>query len=112
MVKCNIEVPQKIKFCSMTYSIIPYSDRDSIPYFEFYAAFRSPMFPFEGVIVEGLSELNIKTTQDAEELLQFGRRQLVVAETRMVRLSSRSVCITPYCHIIIVFASAIEYFEK
>ena len=39
--------------------------------------------------MEGLSECEISSTKDAESLLEFGRKQLVVAETKLVRVSSR-----------------------
>jgi len=46
--------------------------------------------PDEGVIVEGLSEFEITSTNVANSLLEYGRKQLVVAETKLVRVSSRS----------------------
>ncbi|XP_065071209.1 kinesin-like protein KIF15 isoform X2 [Rhopilema esculentum] len=46
--------------------------------------------PEEGIMIEGLSECIITSTKDAESLLEYGRRQLYVAETKMVRSSSRS----------------------
>ena len=42
-----------------------------------------------GIVVEGLSEEEINTTTEAKNLLNFGRNKLIVAETKMVRFSSR-----------------------
>ena len=39
--------------------------------------------------MEGLSEFEITSTNVANSLLEYGRKQLVVAETKLVRVSSR-----------------------
>ena len=41
--------------------------------------------------MEGLSEFEITSTNVANSLLEYGRKQLVVAETKLVRVSSRYV---------------------
>ncbi|XP_057307803.1 kinesin-related protein 7-like [Hydractinia symbiolongicarpus] len=46
--------------------------------------------PQEGIIVEGLTVEEIENFQEVKNLLQIGRRKLIVAETKMVRFSSRS----------------------
>eukprot|EP00794_Sanderia_malayensis_P005306 gene5306-5975_t len=46
--------------------------------------------PTEGILIEGLTEFEISSTKEAEQLIALGKKQLVVAQTKMVRMSSRS----------------------
>ena len=47
--------------------------------------------PTEGVVIESLREEVIINTNEGQQLLNYGQKQLIVAETKMGRMSSRYV---------------------